>query len=221
MTTPSFAVAYRSSHLVDLVIPKQTGAEGYRIKGSLEFDGSPAFTTLFTASIGAGFLDPAVDRRRLHTMPGTNHVRAVFDPDTFTGTAGILDAGQFWLTFTPISGGVAGTESDPVLVLTPNQHQGAERIIIQGSAPVQASLATSLSICLGRRMTGFTFTNNDGANPLFIAFDRNGQEIRIPGAATAQSHPLFGMGSTSSLLVRATSSAVSFSADFTVAQSTF
>lgn len=219
MTTPSFAVAYRAPNIVDLLIPKQAATEGYRIAGSLTFDGT--FTDLFTATIGCGYLDPAVDRGRLHSMPGTNRVRAVFDPDTFTGAAGILDESQFWLTFTPIVGGVAGTESDPVLVLTPSQFRGAERIVIQGSAPVQATLADSLSICLGRRMTGFTFTNNDPTNPLYVAFSRGGQEMLIPGAATSVIHPVFGMGSASTLLVRGTGAPVPFSADFTSAQAVF
>lgn len=221
MTTPAFSVAYRAPHIVDLLIPKQVNTEGYRIKGSPQFDGSPAFVTLFTAAIGAGFVDPAVDVRKLSYMPGTNRVRAVFDPDTYTGSAAIVDGAQFWLVFTPVSGGVAGTDSDPVLVLAPSQHNGTERIAIQGSAPVGVALANSLSICLGRRMTGFTFKNNDGANPLFVAFSRNGQEIEVPAGAGLNRHSLAGMGSTSTLLVRSTGGAVSFSADFTVAQSVF
>jgi hypothetical protein len=221
MTTPRFSVPYRAPHVVDLLIPKIASTDGYRIKASPQFDGSPAFVTLFTVPIGAGFVDPAVDRRKLHTMPGTNRVRAVFDPDTYTGSAAILDSAQFWLVFQPVVGGVGGADSDPVLVLTPSQFNGAERIIIQGSAPNGANLAASLSICLGRRMTGFTFKNNDGTNSLFVAFNRNAQEIEVPGGTTISRHSLFGNGSTSTLLVRGGGGAVSFSADFTAAQNVF
>lgn len=221
MTTPAFSVAYRAPHIVDLLIPKQVNTEGYRIKGSPQFDGSPAFVTLFTANIGAGFVDPAVDVKKLHALPGMNRVRAVFDPDTYTGTAAILDSAQFWLVFTPVSGGVPGTDSDPVLVLSPNQYNGTERIAIQGSAPSGLALANSLSICLGRRMTGFTFKNNDASNPLFVAFNRSGQEIEVPGGATLSRQSTFGLGSTSTLLVRGGGGAVGFTADFTVAQSVF
>lgn len=218
MATPNFSVAYRAPHIVDLLIPKIAGTDGYRIKGSPQFDGSPAFVSLFTASIGAGHLDPAVDRRRLHAMPGMNRVRAVFDPDTFTGSAAIADAAQFWLVFQPVVNGVGGTDSDPVLVLTPSQFNGTEPIVIQGSAPNAANLSGSLSICLGRRMTGFTFKNNDATNSLFVAFNRGAQELEVPGGATAARHAFVGTGSTSNLFVRGNGGAVSFCADFTVAQ---
>jgi hypothetical protein len=68
-------------------------------------------------------------------------------------------------------------------------------------------------------MTGFTFKNNDGTNSLFVAFNRSGQEIEVPAASSR--HATFGAGSTSTLLVRGGGGAVSFSADFTVAQNTF
>jgi|SRR5688572_7822843 len=221
MTTPSFSVAYRAPHIVDLLIPKIVATNGYRIKGSPQFDGSPAFVDLFTASIGSGYLDPAVDRRKLHMMPGMNRVRAVFDPDTFTGSAALVDSAQFWLVFQPVVNGVGGTDSAPVLVLTPSQFNGTERIVIQGSAPNAANLAGSQAICLGRRMTGFSFKNNDTTNSLFVAFNRNGQELEVPGGATAARHSFFGGGATSSLLVRGNGGAVSFSADFTVAQGAY
>ena len=221
MTTPNFSVPYRAPHIVDLLIPKIVGTDEYRIKASPQFDGSPAFVTLFTAKIGVGFLDPAVNRKKLHAMPGLNRVRATFDPDSFTGSAAIVDSAQFWLVFQPVVGGVGGADSDPVLVLTPSQFNGTERIVIQGSAPNAANLAGSLSVCLGRRMTGFSFKNADATNPLFVSFNRNGQELEVPGGATASRHSFFGMGSTSNLLVRGSGGAVSFSADFTVAQNVF
>lgn len=221
MTTPNFSVAYRAPHVVDLLIPKQVGVEGYRIKASPQFDGSPAFVTLFTLGVGAGFLDPAVDRGKLSAMPGTNRIRAVFDPSTYatgeTIDAGLVDAGQFWLVLQTISGGVEGADSAPALVLAPGQQNG--RIVIQGSAPLAATQADALTLCLGRRMTGFTFMNNDTANPLFVAFNDGGPEVEVPFDASR--HSAFGGGSASTLVVRGTGGAVSFSADFTVAQNTF
>lgn len=224
MTIPQdFSVAYRAPHIVDLVMPKKVGVDGYRIKASSQFDGSPAFVTLFTASIGAGFLDPAVDRRKLSTMPGTNHVRAVFDPDTYaaghTIDAGLVDAAQFWLVFEPVSGGVAGTDSKPVLILTPTQYNGTERIAIQGTAPSAVSVAGSQVINLGRRMTGLTLMNNDASHSLFVAFNENGPEIEIPFSSPR--HSTFGAGTVTTLAVRGGGATVSFTADFTVAQNTF
>src|SRR3569832_543679 len=102
MATPSFSVPYRAPHIVDLLIPKIVGTDGYRIKASPQFDGTPSFVTLFTASIGAGYLDPADEQRKHHTKPERNRVRCTFDPDTFNGSAAIADSSQFWLVFTPV-----------------------------------------------------------------------------------------------------------------------
>lgn len=215
---PSFTVPYRSPGIVDLLIPKQVGIDGYRINASLQFDGSPAFVTLFTLSNGVGYLDPTVDRNRLHTMPGTNHVRAVFNPATFgagkTIDAGLLDASQFWLTLQPVTGGVAGTASAPALVLSPAQLRGTERVVIQGTAPLAADPTGALTLVLGRRMTGFNFANTDSANPLFVGYG-GGQEMQL-GAGLARASA-FGAGSTSMLVVRGTGGAVPFTADFAVA----
>lgn len=219
MTIPNFTVAYRAPGVVDLLIPKQVGVDGYRINASLQFDGSPAFVTLFTVSNGAGYLDPTVNRSKLSYMPGTNRVRATFNPATYgsgqTIDAGLLDTAQFWLTLQPVVGGVPGTPSAPALVLSPAQIRGTERVVIAGSAPVAADSTGSLALFLGRRMTGFNFANTDTANPLFVGYGVGSPEMQV-GAGLARASA-FGDGSTSALLVRSTGGAVPFTADFAVA----
>lgn len=219
MTTPKFTVAYRAPGIVDLLIPKQVGVDGYRINASTQFDGSPAFVTLFTVTNGAGYLDPTVDRSKLSTMPGTNRVRAVFNPATFAAgqpiDAGLLDTSQFWLTLQSVTGGVPGTASAPALVLAPAQLWGSERVVIQGSAPVAADASGALTLFLGRRMSGFKFANTDSANPLFVGYGGAGQEMQL--AANTARASAFGVGGTSTLAVRSTGGAVLFTADFAVA----
>jgi hypothetical protein len=165
---------------------------------------------------GQGYLDPAVDQRKLHAMPGQGHIRAVFNPDTFgagdTIDAGLLDTSQFWMKFQPVDSGVAGTESAPVLILTPSQHNGQSRIVIAGDAPNAASIAGSLVLCLGRRMHDFTIRNH-GANALFVAFNAAGPETQIAAGAFT----VFRSGAESTLVVRGGGAIVNFSADFTVA----
>lgn len=216
---PNFTVAYRAPNIVDLLIGWQPGVEAFRVNGSLQFDGSPAFVTLFTVPAGVGYVDPGVDRRKLSYMPGRNRVRAVFDPASFgpgkTVDAGFVDTAQFWLTVQPVAGGVPGTASAPALVLSPAQLRGTERVVITGSAPVAADASGSLSLFLGRRMTGFNFANSDTANPLFVAYGAGGPEMQVAGGAARAS--AFGAGSTSQLVVRGTGGAVPFSADFAVA----
>src|ERR1051325_2380900 len=179
---PGFSVVDRAPHLVDLLVPKKQGTD-YRLRGSLQFDGSVPFVTLFTVSVAAGFLDPTVDRRRLSSFPGVNRSRAVFDPDTYADAqpidADLTDAAQFWLVLQPVVGGVPGTASSPVLVLTPSQRHGVERVLIQGTAPAGADISQSLALFVGPRMTEVAFTNSDGAHSLFVALD-DSAEYEIP-----------------------------------------
>ncbi len=216
MTTQEFSVPYRAPGIVDTLIPRVTSRTEYRLKASSQFDGTPAFVQIVAMS-SAGFLDPAVDRRKLHTMPGLGHIRAVFNPDTFasgeTIDADLTDTRQFWMRFQPEDGGVPGADSDPVLILTPSQHQGQGRIVITGDAPSAADITGSLTLCLSRRMRGFTF-RNQGSAILFVAFNPEGPEIEI---AAGEETVLREGGAESTLVVRGGGSAVNFSADFTVA----
>jgi hypothetical protein len=117
---PNFTVGYRAPGIVDLLIPKQEGVESYVIKASSKTAGPPVLVTLLTVGIGVGYLDPSIDRNRLHTMPGTNRVRVVFNPSTYAAggaiDAGLVDTEQFWLVVQPVSGGVPGVDSPAALV---------------------------------------------------------------------------------------------------------
>lgn len=208
MTTPGFSLVYRASHVVDLLIPKTAGTDEYRLKGSPQLNGS--FATLFTVGNNAGYLDPAVDRRTLSAMPGTNRVRVVFDPHTFStalsGDADLNDVEAFWLVLQPVAGGVAGQDSAPVLILSTNQRRGFDRVQFQGVAPLGADATGSLMLGLGPRMTDFTITNQDSTHSLFLALGEDGSEIEIP----ANSSRSFAEDTASSLLVRGGGAPVSF-----------
>jgi hypothetical protein len=203
---------------VDLLIPKTAGTDGYRLKGSTRFDDSSAFATLFTVGNNAGYLDPAVDRRVLSPMSGTNRVRAVFDPHTFSSSlstdADLVDSEAFWLVLQPVVGGVAGVSSSPALILTARQRRGFDGVTIQGSAPLGADVAASLMLGLGHRMTDFTFTNQDGAHSLFLVLGATGTEFEIPPNSVRR----FAEDSASTLLVRGAGAAVPFSLKFRALQ---
>lgn len=221
MSTPDFSVAYRAPGIVDVVMPKQEDVNGYKLSASPQFDGTPAFVDILTATKGRGHLDPAVARGKLHQMPGVNKVRAVFNPDTYASgepiDAGISDAAQFWMRFTPIDpAGVEGADSDPVLVLTPSQRKGTDRIAISGTAPVAASVSGSLSICLGLRMTNFVIQNN-GSNPVFVAFNPSSAEVQVAAGEEYK----FLTASHDQLLLRATGGTSAVTVSFSVAQSVY
>jgi hypothetical protein len=209
MTTQTFSIIRRRSNLIDMVIPKQVGVDGYRIRGAPNFDDT--FNDMFTASIGSGFLDVNVDRRTLHTVPGTNRIRAVFDPQTFNGATNIVDAEQFWLTFQPVVGGTPGTETDPVLILTEPQRRGSAQIAINGTALVGADVTSSQRLCLGSRTLGLTIKNDGPTNPMFVAVAPNGPEVEV---LAGEVYDFGTISLTDQLLVRTTGGTTTFSATF-------
>ena len=217
MSTQPFSVAYRAPNIVDVLIPKVTNRTGYRLKASTQFDGSPAFVQIVSVAPSPGYLDPAVDVKKLHTMPGADRrVRIVFDPATFgpgkTIDAGLVDTMPFWMRFQPVDGGVAGADSTPVLVHPFDQH-GEGRFAINGDAPNAATVAGSLTLCLGRRVQEAIIRNNSGANALFVAFNSSGPEQQI---AANETYRTFGPLSDL-LVVRGSGATVNFSGTFVIA----
>lgn len=213
-----FSVAYRAPNIVDVLIPKITDRTAYRLLASPQFDGAPAFVQIAEATNAVGVLDPAVDRRRLSSMPAAEkRVRIVFDPDTFaTGEpvdAGLDDTRQFWMQFQPVDNGVPGAVGEPTLILTPSQHNGQAQIAINGTAPNAGDVSGSLVLCLGRRMTNFVISNPDNTNSLFVAFNPAGPEFEVQADTTVR----LTSSMESTLVVRGGGGTIAFSATMTVA----
>jgi hypothetical protein len=216
MVPQDFSIPYRSLGLVDIIMPKKEGTDGYRVRAASNFDG--VFVDLFTVPFGGGFLDPAVDRGRLSEMPGgQNHVRATFNPSSY-GLGGAIDAGifdsrQFWLQFQPLLDGVPGDASPPILILSPGQRRGGH-VAISGTALSQAGIADSMALVIGHQMEECNFVNNDESTSLFLGFEEGGPEVEVsPGSP----HTLGGSrGGSATVWVRGGGAAVGFSADFTV-----
>jgi len=201
----------RRANLVDLLIPRDPAVQGYRVRGALNFDA--AFTTMLTADISSGYLDPAVNRQKLHVVNNRDHIRIVFDPQTFNGGApNLVDSDPFWLTFQPVDfTGTPGVESDPMMVLPEANLRGDSRIAIAGNAPSGASVADSQLIHLPMRVQDFVIRNNDGANELLVAFQVGGAEVLIASGEQMS----FKDGAQSCILVRGDAAIVPFSASFT------
>jgi len=213
MTTQSFSIVRRRPNLLDVVFPKQTDVVGYRLRGATSFSGT--FNDLFTANIGRGHIDSSINRSQIQSLPGFGRVRAVFDPDNYTGGSGIADATQFWLRFRPVdAAGTPGDEEPPVLVLTEHQRRSSSLIQITGTAPVEATVADSLQVCLGNMVRSLRI-NNTGSNPLFVALEAGGPEIQI--AATSGVYDYGTHSQTDQIFVRATGGTTTMTATFTVA----
>lgn len=220
MKAREFSIARRRRNLVDLLTPKRPNVKGYRLTAATNFDGT--FETLLTADISSGYLDPAVDPTKLEVRPGAqNHIRIVFDPDTFTDTdAGISDSQHFWLKLVTVGfDGVPIDTSPAVLVITEDERRASNRIVIAGNAPIGEASANSLQLDLPFNATDIVIQNQeaDAGDDLFVSTELGGPEHTVvPGSEIS-----FRKGALSSLFVRGNPGAASFSASFVMAISTF
>lgn len=208
----NFTVVRRRIGIVDMLTPKQANVAGYRIQAALNFDGT--FTTLFTAPIGSGYLDPAINPVTLHAINNPDKIRMVFNPDTFTGTAGIADAKDFWMRFVPVDfAGSAGTPGNPALVLTDAEHYGNSRVLIAGTAPSGADVSASLQLDLPFTTQDLYIKNEEatGGHALYLADLPGGPEQQISPQETLT---IF-HGPVDTLLVRGSGGTAKFSASFT------
>ena len=212
--TRPISVVRRRPNLLDIIIPKDSGTQGYRLDTASNFDGS--FTTILTADISSGYLDPNLVRAQKHlTLQALNnrgHVRVTFDPASFS----LTDSQQFWLKFVPVDySGTPGTPSSPMLILPEEKLRGDSVVVVTGSAPDGATVANSLPLLLPFRSQDLTIRNNSSSNSLFVATEDGGGEITVPGNNTSLSEVSFPNGAQGGILVRGGGAAVSFTATFT------
>jgi len=207
-----FSVIRRRAGIVDMLTPKRANVQGYRIQAATNFDSS--FTTLFTAPISSGYLDPTINPVVLSAVNNRDQIRMVFNPNTFTGTAGITDTLNFWLRFVPVDfSGSAGTAGNPCLVLTDSDHYGSTRVLIAGTAPSGAAVANSLQIDLPFTTQDLYIKNENASagNALFVADMAGGAEQQV----SAQETLTMFHGPVDTLLVRGSGGTAKFSASFT------
>lgn len=213
LSNREFSIIRRRPHIVDLLTPKRAGVKGYRFQVAPNFDG--AFQTILTADISSGYLDPNVNSNLLHTVNNNDHIRVVFDPNTFTAGASIDDDHHFWMRFVPVDfAGAAGTASAPTLVITDYEHNGMTRVVIAGNAPNAATVANSLQLNL-------PFTSQDIyiRNEAPVAGGSNLYLASLPGGAEQQIAPQETLtqffGPLDALIVRGNGAVVRFSASIT------
>lgn len=203
-----FTVVRRRPNFVDLLIPKKANVQGYRLLAASNFDGT--FSTLLTADISSGYLDPKVNPNLLHAVNATDRIRVVFDPASFS----LTDSDHFWLKYQPIDfSGTPGTAGAPSLILPDDELRATIRVLISGTAPSAVNVASSLVLNLPYRMQDVEVRNNEasGGRTLFLATSEGGAERQVAPQETA----LFRDGAQGCLLVRGGGGTVSFSADFT------
>lgn len=211
MSTPRlFSVLRRKVGLIDLITPIRPQAEGvaqYRLKTDTSPTG--AFATTVMTVPNTGKVDPAVQGAQHVIQPGEN-VRMIFKPSNFS----LSDTDALWLKLVYVDASNAEMTSPApsaaTLVLPPVSN--GTMFGFTATAPNQATMANSVQIDLPRTMSNFRITNNETTNPLFLAFDPGGPEVKVPFGKDVSS--LNGMAST--IFARATGGTAEFSVSFTL-----
>jgi len=207
-----FSVIRRRKNIVDLLTPKRANVAGYRFQVATNFD--QAYTTIFTAPIGSGYLDPSINPAVLHAVNNNDHIRAVFNPDTFNGAAGIADGAHFWMRFVPVDfAGTPGTAGPGTLILTDAEHYGNSRVQIAGTAPTGAAVANSLQLNLPQNSQDFYIKNANasGGFALYVSFISGGAEQQVSPQEVMKAYD----GPSDALFVRGSGGTAAFSASFT------
>jgi hypothetical protein len=201
-----FSIRRRRAGLVDMITPNRAGAgiAGYTIEAATNFDA--AYAAVITNR--TGYLDDTINQAVLDPMPGQNH-RFVFNPTTF----GLTDTAQFWLRLKQLdSTGATVATSPGVLVIPESERHTRSRILIKGTAPNQASVATSLYLYLPFGCANLVIQNQETATHLFLATTVGGGETDL----TPDALPEFTCfdGVVEQILVRGGGATAVFSAHF-------
>jgi len=217
--TRPFNVIRRRKNLADILIPKSSNTQKYRLLAAPNFDTSP-FTQIIEADISSGYLDPALmisgQAAALQQVNNPGHIRVTFDPATFASAASIADGDIFWLKFQPVNyAGAAGTASNPIMILPEDKLRGDSAVTIAGTAPSGGDVSASLVLDLGYRMQDITIRNEEGATALYVATEAGGPEIRVDGNSTTLSQLTLALGAQGTLLVRGSGGTAKFSATMT------
>ena len=213
-----FNVIRRRARLADILIPKNSTTQKYRLLASPSFDG--VFTQIIEADISSGYLDPALmvsgQAAALQQVNNPGQIRVTFDPQTFAGVASIADADIFWLKFQAVDfSGAAGTATNPIMILPEDKLRGDSAVTISGTAPNAANVAGSLVLDLGYRMQHITIRNEEAATALYVATEAGGPEIKVDGNSTTLSELNLAPGAQGTILVRGNGATAKFSATMT------
>ncbi|MFA5387355.1 MAG: hypothetical protein WC322_03075 [Candidatus Paceibacterota bacterium] len=203
--TREFSVIRRRPGILDIITPRRTGVDGYRIEWAANFD--VAFTTLVTSSIN-GYVDDSL-RDMAHAIAAGNNVRIIVNPADHT----ITDTKPFWLRFVPVVGGVPGTPGNSGLILP--DASGRAVCVIAGNAPNAATITGSIQLDFPRLVEDLRIVNN-GSNSLFVAPVDSDAEFEIKSGGTQI--PFTNLrGAIPGIRVRGGGAVVAFQATFTLA----
>jgi hypothetical protein len=175
----------------------------YRFRVSTNFDAAP---TVIQTVPRRGFRSPSAVDNGYNDARFKGKVRFLFNPIDYIAS-GIVDTSPFFIAMAtrPLNG-VFGTFSSQHMIV-PYDSSSDPLIVLNGDAPMAASITGSLEIQLPRIVDELIVKNVDAAN-LHLAFNSGGPEYQINPSTVLELADI----SASQIFVRGEGAAVTFNA---------
>ena len=169
----SISVYRRRAGLIDMNWPSRVGVQSYILKSATNFDG--VFTTFANVSAN-GFRSKSVVDYSFTSEQFRGKTRIMFNPTDFS----LNDLQPIWIRIAQVAiGGAVGSDETIHLIL-PYQPPSNRIFILSGTAPSAATIAGSQELQLPQQCKNVVIQVNDAANDLYVAFEPNGTEFRVP-----------------------------------------
>jgi hypothetical protein len=169
----SISVYRRRANLIDMNWPSRVNVQSYILKAATNFDG--VFSSFANVSAN-GFRSKSVVDYSFTSEQFRGKTRIMFNPTDFS----LSDTQPIWIRIAAVAtGGVIGSDETIHLIL-PYQPPANRMFILSGTAPSAVSIANSLELQLPQQCKNVIIQVNDAANDLYVAFEPNGTEFRVP-----------------------------------------
>ncbi len=169
----SISLNRRRTGLIELSWPERQGVTSYLLKAATTFSGT--FTTVATIPT-YGLISKslqAVQTSRMETA-SRGRTRIIFSPTDYS----LDDTKDIWVRVAPISAAGATGADEAIHLIQPYNTQANRVTHIQGQIPIQSSIANSLELNVPGQCN--PTIQNDGAGDIYVAFESNGMEFKIP-----------------------------------------
>lgn len=199
----TISVYRRRTDLVDLWVAQRDGVRAFTFKVSANFDIAPVAVQVVPRD---GFRSPnAFDAGPSEGFRG--RTRFIFKPSDY----GLDDAKPMWMRIAPIAAdGTVGADEAFHVILSYSS-QPRRPVVLNGTAPTGATVDDSLELNLPAQCQNLELQNN-GAQDLYVAFERGGAEYRIAPLSTGFTNLSLVFPAFSQLFVRGNGAPVAFGA---------
>lgn len=202
----SFSVYRRLPGILDLTIRSRPGVKEYQFKAATNFD---AAFNLFQVVPAAGMVSYTIPNVGTYDSQFRNLTRFAFNPNDYTlAVPAVSDSKPFWIRVAPVDfSGVVGPDEAMHLVL-PFSSTPSRAYNISGSLGVAV---TELQLPYN---TSNPIVEVNGANNVYMAFEPNSYEFKVPSLGTEFSDYRAAFQTFSQLFLRGSADPTVFFASF-------